>query len=151
MPLVRLAIQVSPWAAISGLVLLAWADSLFGSLVAIFATGLLIASLLFHEFGHILAASMTNVSVHAIGISAVGTYIQRQRSSSPWTESLISLAGPLTSLVLAAFFALGHGHVYVWLTEMNLLVAMSNLVPIAGTDGDRALDAICIATMRKQL
>ena len=144
--LLPITVQVSPWAAISGLILFTWSDSLFGSRVAIIATTLLIASLLVHEIGHMIAASISKVAVSAIGISAAGTYIRRQRAASPLAESVISLAGPIVSLALATLFALGTGHVYSWLAEMNLIVAISNLVPIAGTDGDRALNAICIAS-----
>jgi stage IV sporulation protein FB len=145
-PLPSIAIRISPWAAITALILLIWSDSLFGSRVAIAATALLIASLVVHEIGHIVAASISKVRVNAIGISAAGTYIRRQRAASPWAESVISLAGPFVSLALAALFGQGNGHLYGWLAEMNLIVAMSNLIPIAGTDGDRALNAICIAT-----
>jgi stage IV sporulation protein FB len=144
-PLISVAVQISPWAAITALVLLAWADSLFGSRCAIAATTLLIASLLIHEIGHIVAASLTRVRVSAIGISAAGTYIRRQRAGSPWAESMISLAGPMVSLALGGLFLfLGDGDLCTWLAKMNLIVAISNLIPIAGTDGDRALSAICI-------
>lgn len=148
-PLLAVAVQISPWAAITALILFAWADSLFGSRVAIAATALLIASLVVHEMGHIVAASISKVRVSVIGVSAAGTYIRRQRAASPWAESVISLAGPMVSLALAALFGLGNGHLYGWLAKMNLIVAMSNLIPIAGTDGDRALNAICIASGAK--
>jgi Zn-dependent protease len=37
------------------------------------------------------------------------------------------------------------GPMFAWLTQINLIVGLSNLVPIWGTDGDHALDAICLS------
>ncbi len=142
-PLSKLAVQVSPWAAVSILILLTWSGLMFGLPLALFATALLLASLVIHEFGHMAVAALHRVPVSAIGISAIGTYIRRKRARSRWAESAISLAGPLASFALAAVFGLANGNVYHWLAEMNLILAISNLVPMLGTDGDRALNAIC--------
>ncbi len=139
----RIAIQVSPWTAVTVLILLTWSDAVFGSRMALIATALLIASLLLHELGHMIAARINRVHVSAIGMSVLGTYIRRQRAASGWAESGISLAGPVASLMVAALFALGGGHLFRWLAEMNLIIAISNLIPIAGTDGDHFLNAIC--------
>src|SRR5262249_32603652 len=102
-PLLPVAVQVSPWTAVTALILLIWSDSLFGSPVAIAATVLLLASLVFHELGHIVAASISKVPVSAIGFSAAGTYIRRQQARVPAIEMVISLAGPAASLGLAIF------------------------------------------------
>ncbi len=139
----RFAVQVCPSAAITILILLAWSDSTFGSRSALFATVLLIASLVVHELGHTTMAMIHRVRVSAIGMSFLGTYIRRERARSRWAESLIALAGPIASVGVAAIFAMGDGRVCSWLAQMNAVVAISNLVPIFGTDGDRILNAIC--------
>ncbi len=127
---------------------MAWTDSIFGAGYAVPATGLLIGSLVVHELGHMLAAWCKRVPVTGAGISVIGTYIRRRRAASAADESMISLAGPLFSLLLAAGFTLGNGHLCTWLAEMNLILGLSNLIPVAGTDGDRALNALCRATAR---
>src|SRR6266567_5070868 len=97
-PLLPIAVQISPWAAVTALILLVWSDYLFGSLIAVVATALLLASLVFHELGHIVAASIGKVPVSAIGFCAAGTYIRRQQARLPAIEMVISLAGPVASL-----------------------------------------------------
>lgn len=138
-------IAVSPWAAITVLMLLAWADALWGSNKALGATALVICSLIFHEIGHVVAARINHVPVSGAGCSLMGTYIRRKRAGSAKAEFMISLAGPLASLLLAGGFSMAAGPMAAWLAQVNLIVALSNLIPLWGTDGDHALNAICFS------
>lgn len=92
-----------------------------------------------------MIARIARVSVLSIGFSFAGPYIRRKQAASPISELFISLAGPLASFGLAAFFGIFAGKTYNWLAEMNLLIAFSNLIPLFKTDGDRAVDSLCLA------
>ncbi len=79
----------------------------------------------------------------ALGFSGVGTYIRRKQSQSYRSEFLISSAGPAASFVLAIVFWFAGGIIGEFLWNINLVIALSNLVPVRGTDGNRAFDAAC--------
>ena len=96
---------------------------------------LLLASLLLHEVGHAIAAGLCGAKVKAIGISWLGTYIRREDDHNPRTNLLTSLSGPLMNLAIAAI-AIG------WLSHMNLILALGNLIPLPRSDGARAWRAI---------
>lgn len=116
-----------------------------GAIPASLAAGLLlgaltVASLLLHECGHMLAARILNVKVREIGLCLSGSYIRREESRAPMDEVAISLSGPLVNALLAAalWTVPGVGH---WLAIYNLVLLVSNLAPLPGCDGRRALTA----------
>jgi Zn-dependent protease len=53
----------------------------------------------------------------------------------------ITLAGPLANFVFmgAIFFTLWLGELAIWLTLVNFVIGGFNLLPIPGSDGNRAL------------
>ena len=96
-----------------------------------------------HEFGHLATSLMVGIKVKSIGLCMKGMYIVRE-AGSPAKNLLISLAGPLTNVALILLF----WHVSTKFVLANLCLAICNLVPIKGSDGDRAL--VCIEQMQKQ-
>jgi Zn-dependent protease len=55
--------------------------------------------------------------------------------TGPRTNLLTSLSGPLMNLAIAAI-AIG------WLSQVNLILAIGNLIPLPHSDGARAWKAI---------
>ncbi len=139
---VPLQFQASPWAAVPALILWSWSDSLFGSAGGVMGFLVLVCCLVIHELGHLALARANNVPVKAIGFSPLGSFIRRGRSESPTAELLISLAGPGASILLAIAFLVESSAMAHWLAHINLIIAGSNLLPVKGCDGYRALLAL---------
>jgi Zn-dependent protease len=87
-----------------------------------------------HEAGHWLAALAVGVRVKAVGLCWKGLYTVRE-SGSPAKNFIISLAGPFANIVLMILW----GHFFSQFSMANMCFAVCNLVPIRGSDGDRAL------------
>jgi Zn-dependent protease/CBS domain-containing protein len=109
-------------------------------------------SILIHELGHSWVALRYGLPIRDITLFVFGGVAQIAREpASPAAEFRIALAGPLTSLGLAAVFA-GAGLVTrevalvsgaaSWLARVNLMVALFNLVPGFPLDGGRLLRAL---------
>ena len=108
-----------------------WLISLTGTLF------LGLSAMVLHEFGHVVTSLMVGIRVKSIGLCMKGMYIVRE-SGSPMKNMLISLAGPLTNVALILIFW-GHSPKFVM---ANVCLAVCNLVPIKGSDGDRALSCL---------
>lgn len=124
-----------------------WLAGVGGALV-------LLASLLAHELAHAVIARHAGIEVSGVtlwlfgGIARLGG-----EAKTPRTEFRIAVSGPATSLVLAAVFAgvamgldaFGFAHIVVgvawWLSGINLLLGLFNLLPGAPLDGGRILRA----------
>ena len=104
------------------------------------AAGLLILSLLVHEIGHLAMAQSLGVRVKAIGLCLKGAYLRRSLSHKPLFELLIASAGPAANLLLYAWFRDGN-QLSRWVALLNLVLALSNLVPIPHSDGSRILSS----------
>ncbi len=115
-------------------------------------TSLLFAgSVLLHELGHSLVAMRDGVPVRSITLFFFGGMAQISREPpTAGSEFRIAIAGPLTSLGLAALF----GVLYllaqpfpelaapsVWLARINLMLGLFNLIPGFPLDGGRVLRA----------
>jgi Zn-dependent protease len=112
------------------------------SLCGILFLGVLAMAL--HETGHLLISLAVGVRVKGVGLCMKGVYIIRE-AGSPTKNLLISLAGPLTNVFLLVLF---------WRSSdtfvlANMCFAIANLVPIKGSDGDRALE--CISQMQREM
>lgn len=130
---------------------LAERDGLVGAAVAVVA---FLASIVAHEVGHALVARRFGVGTRSIQLWALGGVAQLDREpATPRAEARISLAGPLTSIVLGA---IGIGSVFAmdavglhgspldiagWLGVVNLALGLFNLLPGAPLDGGRVLKA----------
>jgi Zn-dependent protease/predicted transcriptional regulator len=109
------------------------------------------ASVLVHELGHSRVALRHGIPIRGITLFVFGGVAQIGREpGSPGAEFRIAIAGPLTSLALAAIFG-GVGTVggsmalvsvpALWLARINLAVALFNLLPGFPLDGGRVLRA----------
>lgn len=114
-----------------------WLFSLAGTLF------LGLTAMVLHEFGHLVTSLMVGIRVKSVGLCIKGMYIVRE-AGSPTKNLLISLAGPLTNVALILLFW-GHSPKFVL---ANVCLAVFNLVPVKGSDGDRAL--MCLAQIQKE-
>ena len=113
---------------------------------------LFFGSVIFHELSHSVVALLYKVPVQSITLFVFGglSRIEREPSSAK-QEFNIAMAGPLSSLFLAGCFWLTwhfqHGNDMVgaaahWLWQINLVLALFNLVPGFPLDGGRILRGI---------
>ena len=124
-----------------------WVAGVIGAVV-------LLGSLLAHEVSHALVARHNDVRVRSITLFVFGGVAQLEgEAHTPGADFRIAAVGPGVSLVLATLFgaiqmavvAAGvHGlpvRVLSWLWQINLLLAIFNLIPAAPLDGGRILRA----------
>ncbi len=104
------------------------------------AAALLMLSLLVHEIGHLAMAQSLGVQVKAIGLCLKGAYLRRSMSHKPLFELLIAGAGPAANLLLYVWFRDGN-QLSKWVALLNLILALSNLLPIPHSDGSRILSS----------
>jgi len=115
---------------------------------------LLFVSVLFHELSHSLVARLRKIKVESItlfffgGVAGITT-----EDIKPMSEFLMAVSGPLFSLVLSGIFY----SIYLsnfngvstaitfYLAQINLILALFNLVPGFPLDGGRAFRAILYA------
>ena len=124
---------------------------------AYWLTGLLtsllfFASVLAHELGHSVVAIRTGLPVRSITLFIFGGVAQIAREPSrPTQEFLIAIAGPLVSVALGTLFWLLaqaaplHSPLAAlagWLSRINFLLALFNLLPGFPMDGGRVLRAL---------
>jgi stage IV sporulation protein FB len=102
---------------------------------------LVIISLLIHEAGHLLAARLCGVRVKAIGLCVKGAYLRRKDSKRAGTELVIAICGPIASILMFLILQ-GDLPVVHYVAQLNLVVALSNLLPIPSTDGARIVRSI---------
>jgi Zn-dependent protease len=113
---------------------------------------LFFASVVFHELSHSVVAKHYKISVESITLFIFGGLARIARDpSSALQEFNIAIAGPLSSIFLAGcFWVVGHflpDHQLIsaackWLWEINLMLALFNLVPGFPLDGGRILRGI---------
>lgn len=108
------------------------------------------ASVLLHEFGHVLVAQ--RLGVHILGVDLHffgGAAKMAELPKRPRDEVAIAIAGPLVSFALAGAFGLLH---QVWNTSLvyqisviNFILGAFNLIPALPMDGGRVLRAFLAA------
>ncbi len=122
--------------------------------MGLLAAILLFASVLLHELAHSLVAKAKNIPVESITLFFFGGVAGIHREDlKPSSELQMALAGPLFSLFLAGvFFLINHtdgsgivAAVTFYLYQLNLILAIFNLVPAFPLDGGRAFRAILYA------
>lgn len=119
-----------------------------GSITSILFFG----SVLLHELGHSILAIRNEIPVHSITLFIFGGVARIGREPrTPGAEFRIAIAGPLTSLTLAAAFAglwLFDRHIpylaapTLWLARINLILAAFNMIPGFPLDGGRVLRSV---------
>jgi len=104
-----------------------------GLLLALPIGALLIASLLLHEVGHMLAATALRVPVREFGLRLGGAYNRRAYATRRRDELIISAAGPLMNLFLVVPL------LFVPRLGGQLALCVVNLLPLPSSDGLRIL------------
>jgi len=153
-------VYISPyWFLIAGVFIFIYANELADTLqgvtryaVAAAFVVLLYVSVLLHELSHSLVARGYGLPVRRILLYPLGGLSEIEREpETPGREFLVSAAGPVLSLVLAAC---GYGLTYVvtpgtitgtlvaQLIWANLVVGVFNLLPGLPLDGGRMLRAV---------
>jgi Zn-dependent protease len=142
-------------------------DSLGPYVLALASALLFFASILLHELGHALVALRKGIGISDITLWMFGGVARLQRDSdSAGTEFKIAVAGPLVTLaILIVSIAIGLAFagpdefaeamrvddqadtsgalaVLAWLSSINLLVLVFNLIPAYPLDGGRIARAI---------
>lgn len=125
-----------------------WAAGACGALV-------LLSSLLAHELAHALVARRVGVTTDSVTLWLFGGVTTLQgEAPTPKAAFRIAVAGPATSLALSVAFAglaitLESAHIAVivvsvawWLSAVNLLLGLFNLLPGAPLDGGRVVRAL---------
>jgi Zn-dependent protease/CBS domain-containing protein len=150
------------WSWVLALLLFTWAfsgaDSPFirldpGMRVAIaFACSvLLFVSVLIHEFAHAAVARRYHLAVNGVHLFIFGGVARIAGSmASEGQEAMIAAAGPLSTLVVAAFSLLcallvsseAVHELFVYLTYANIALALFNMLPAYPLDGGRVAHAI---------
>ena len=120
---------------------------ILGAVTSVFFFG----SVLAHELGHSVLALRNKVPVRKITLFIFGGLAQIEKEPpTPGAEFRIAIAGPLTSLGLAAVFGslwlLDQAVPYlaapsIWLARINLILAVFNMIPGFPLDGGRVLRA----------
>ena len=120
---------------------------ILGAVTSVFFFG----SVLGHELGHAIFALRNKVPVRKITLFIFGGLAQIEKEPpTPGAEFRIAIAGPLTSLGLAAIFGslwlLDQAIPYlaapsIWLARINLILAVFNMIPGFPLDGGRVLRA----------
>ncbi len=122
--------------------------------VGIVAALFLFISVLLHELSHSLVAKAKNIKVESITLFFFGGVAGiTKEDMKPFSEFIMAIAGPLFSLILAGLFYLLHTNAQnpiitvtaLYLAQLNLILAIFNLVPGFPLDGGRAFRAILYA------
>ena len=120
-------------------------------IMGIVSSLLLFVSVLLHELSHSLVAKARNIRVESITLFFFGGVAGiTKEDMKPSSEFLMAIAGPIFSLLLAGIFFIIYrmnGNI-IWtaitfyLYQLNLILAIFNMVPGYPLDGGRALRAI---------
>jgi Zn-dependent protease/CBS domain-containing protein len=120
---------------------------------AVVTSLLFFLSIVLHELGHSIVAISRGIPVRSITLFIFGGVAQTERDAdSASAEFWIAIAGPLVSFGLAAIFMLlavvlgpysePAGVAFSWLSFINFVVAVFNLVPGFPLDGGRVFRAL---------
>jgi len=119
------------------------------------------ACVVLHELGHALAAAHYNIKTRNITLYPIGSIATMERlPAKPVQEIVISFAGPLVNLLIAALALpfipyyvpfwqsanvinqLQPGTFMLYLHTINIMLALFNLIPAFPLDGGRVLRAL---------
>ena len=117
-------------------------------LMGLFTAVIFVTSIVWHEVAHALVALHFRIPVTRIVLHIFGGVAHIARDPErPIQEFLVAVAGPASSMALAAgFSALSNlspltGPAFAWLSFINLTLALFNLLPGFPLDGGRILRA----------
>lgn len=90
-----------------------------------------LGAMVLHEAAHVITAIALGINVKRVGLGWKGIYTVRDQGT-PGKNLLVSLAGPITNLVLILSW-----HWWPVFGMANMCVGLTNLLPIDGSDGLR--------------
>ncbi len=126
----------------------------FGSYFIGFLLGIgLFASVALHELGHTWMALRRGMTIRSITLLILGGIAEiEDMSKEPTDELVIAIMGPLVSIILGvSFYALGAylpnmvadlRIFLLYLGQINIVLAVFNLLPAFPSDGGRVLRAV---------
>jgi len=112
---------------------------------ALIFVAMLIGSIFLHELGHAWGCRVQGVPVRRIMIHGGGGFCEQARSASYDQQELIVAMGPIVNLTIWAVASLlsdsftdgTAGWMIYWLAQMNLFLALFNLLPVHPLDGGK--------------
>ena len=125
----------------------------------------LFAAVLIHEAGHAVTARIYGVNVRSITLWFLGGVAQiEEMPRQPGAEAIVSVVGPLVSLAIAGICwvaqaaiapTMGLANVATrfvlgYLTYMNVVLAIFNLLPALPLDGGRILRSLLAMALPRQ-
>tara|TARA_R110000787_G_scaffold173155_3_gene285740 strand:- start:115 stop:771 length:657 start_codon:yes stop_codon:yes gene_type:complete len=113
---------------------------------------MLIGSIFLHELGHAWGCVVQGVPVRRIMIHGGGGFCEQSRAADDEQQELIVAMGPIVNLtiwavasLLAPSFEFGMaGWALYWLAQINLFLALFNLLPVHPLDGGKLLQLILL-------
>ena len=124
-----------------------WALVLIGFNTPYVAVLTLISALI-HECGHIAALAFTGNFTAFPRFAVSGMRLSRKPHISYRDELIVIISGPLSNIASFLFFyllSLIFGEYFFTFALLNLLTAISNLLPIEGYDGYKILNTLLSA------
>ena len=129
-----------------------WSQSIYW-LMGIITAIIFFASIIAHELAHSLVSKSKGLPVHSITLFIFGGVAEiADEPKKPGAEFFMAIAGPLTSFGVAIIFWLlsmvsGHNRtpfsaMMLWLSLINMTIAVFNLIPGFPLDGGRILRSI---------
>jgi len=109
---------------------------------------IMFASVILHEFGHVLTAKKLNIKVYEVELMPYGGVARMEELSKLGgaAEAVVSAAGPATSLalVLVSGFFRDYWGVFDIVFRYNLIICVFNLLPVIPLDGGKiARNLLC--------
>ncbi|MEM7471672.1 MAG: site-2 protease family protein [Pseudomonadota bacterium] len=106
---------------------------------------MLIGSILLHELGHAWGAMIQGIPVRRIMLHGGGGFCERAGPATAHQEELIVAMGPIVNLLIWAVGSLiapvlsdpTWGWAIFWLAQINLFLAVFNLLPVMPLDGGK--------------
>jgi Zn-dependent protease len=106
---------------------------------------MLIGSIFLHELGHAWGCRVQGVPVRRIMLHGGGGFCEHARAVNPRQQELIVAMGPIVNLAIWAVASLAAGMfefglmpwALFWLAQMNLFLALFNLLPVHPLDGGK--------------
>lgn len=102
--------------------------------------GIVLGSVGAHEFGHFLVAVAVGARVELVRFSLLGGGSTRwERAPGSLAAVVVTLAGPMANVAIAVGAGQLGGNYWTILSRVNVVVAVGNLIPMAGSDGSQLL------------
>ncbi len=114
--------------------------------------GMLIGSIFLHELGHAWGCHVQGVPVRRIMIHGGGGFCEQSRSARFEQQELIVAMGPIMNLTIWALASLATQYLNLgtaawaiyWLAQMNLFLALFNLLPVHPLDGGKLFQLLLL-------